>query len=132
MNYLKITLSTFAIFTIGYLTIVWFEKEIVLNDLRLSKNITEAKIVRLVCANRDYITFELNGKEISQRIYLSDNECNQLKRRTHIRLKVGSNNNIIFANDNYNDPPEEWAILLLGGFLVVSIGYYGIIKDMLK
>ena len=76
----------------------------------------------------------LEIKKIGQRIYLSSDECNDLRNKSTIDIKIDRKGNIVFANDTYNDSTEMegLAIILLASFLMFCVFYYFILPEMKK
>jgi len=134
MNLTKVILSLSGILFVIYFSIVSFQTEIMERELRKSDKIVYAKILELNCGRRDNIKFQYQDKRISKRIYLSDDECNELAGKTQIGLKVNLEGNIVFAIDSYNDwaEAELLSIILLGSILSFCILYYGILLELKK
>lgn len=132
MNFSKVFLSICAIIMVTYFSFISYEQEKNERELRKSGEIVYAKILELSCGKRGFIQFLHQGKEIGKRIYLSNEECNELKTKTEIGLKIDQNENIVFANDSYNDwsEAESFSIILLGAFFNFCIIYYGIMPEI--
>jgi hypothetical protein len=111
-----------------------YKRETDKRELKKSIHVVEAKILELSCGKRGNIKFQLNDRIYNQRIYLSHTECPELSNQKTIGVKIDSERNIIFANDNYNDwsEAESVSIVLLCLFLISLITYYGIISDIKK
>ena len=132
---MRIFLSLLGIITVIYFTYTSFEQEKKEMNLRAKNEIVYAQILKLSCGTKeDYIKFKYNGKEIGKRIYLSEKECEQLKTESNIGIKIDQNENIVFANENYNDLSEAelFAIIALGAFFIFCIIYYGIAPELRK
>ena len=134
MNPTRIFLSIAAIVIVAYFSLVLFEQEKKESNLRQSSKTVYAEILELKCGKRDFIRLRYNGKEIGKRIYLSTEECAELEKNGEIRLKIDSEGNIVFANNNYNDwsEAESFSILALGAFFIFCIVYYGIVAEVKK
>lgn len=134
MSYTKITYSIIGIFIVLYFSYTSYKQE-KREQLLFSKGRTiQVKILEIQCGKKAFIKFRVNGKERGQRIYLSINECEELKKKTQIGIKTDSQNNIVFANENYNDwsEAESVSIILLALFFVFCIFYYGIKPEIAK
>jgi hypothetical protein len=96
--------------------------------LRDSGLILEGDIVNLNCV-QGAVTFKVQGKIFTQRIYLTKKECEALAAKNKIRLKVLSSKEFVYADEEYNDWTEAeiistWMLTLA---LVMIISYYYIV-----
>lgn len=134
MNLTKIFLLICAVLTVIYFSYVLYKQEKDERNLRATNKIVYAEIIELEYRKQGFIKFRFNGKEIGQRIYLSKEEYNELKNKSKIGLKIDDDENIIFANESYNDwsEAESFSILALGTFFIFFIIYYGIIPEIKK
>ena len=134
MNISKILLSIFGIIVVIYFAFVFYQNEVDERQLRLTENIVQVKILELSCGKRDFIKLRIRGKEIGKRIYLSVSECDELRTRMKIGIKIDSKNNFVFAYDEYNDwsEAELYAIIILAAFFIWLIFYHGIVQGMKK
>ena len=135
MRFIKIFFSILEIISIFYITILANKQEKNEIILRKKSEIVYAKILKVRCGKRGNIWFRYKGKEKTKRIYLSYDECIELRKKDKSGLKIDQDKNIIvFANDRYNDwyEAESVAILLLGTFFIFYIAYYGIITELKK
>lgn len=135
MNLNKIILYSLAILAVLCVTYFLYQREQDEKKLRIEGNdIVYAKILELSCGRRDFIRFQYMGQEIGQRIYLTDSECNELKGKNEVGLKIDTQGNIVFANDSYNDwsEAEMASILMLGAFFIFCIIYYWMLPEIKK
>ncbi len=132
MNISKILLSIFGIIAVVYLSFFSYQNEVDERQLRLKGSIIQVEILELSCEKRDFIKLRIRGKEIGKRIYLSVSECDELRAKTKIGIKMDSKNNFVFAYDEYNDwsGAELYAIIILAVFFMWLILYYGIIQEI--
>ena len=131
---MRIFFSLCCILTVIYFTYISYKQEEKEKDLRTTNEIVYAQILELSCGKQDYIKFKYKGKEIGKRIYLSEKECNELKTESNIGLKIDKDENIVFANESYNDwsEAESFSIIALGAFFIFCIIYYGIAPEFRK
>lgn len=134
MNLTKIALSVVAIMAVAYCTYFFYTKEQREEKLQIEGEVVYVEIIELSCGKRDLITFRYDGKAMSQRIYLSAEECAELKAKDKIGIKIGKDETIVFADANYNNSSktEMIAILLVGAFFIFCFAYYGISPELKK
>ena len=134
INMPKVLLSISGIIAVAFFLYVSLEQELDERALRAKGEIVQAEVLELRCGGKDYIRFRLDGEEMEKRIYLSTEECDALRSNSQIGLKVDGKNNIVFANDSYNDwsEAESVAILILGFFSILGFIFYGIRPEIKK
>lgn len=104
--------------------LVWaysaYNRELLKEDLIKQKSFLEAGILELKCGRKDYIIIKYQGVARKERIYLNDVECRELKKQKVIKVKVDSEDNLVFARLDYNDNSmyERYAIFLIAFFLI--------------
>jgi hypothetical protein len=130
----RISLSIVAIIAVVFWSYSAFEREEKERELRKSTHVIEAEILDLRCGKRGNIKFKINGRIFNKPIYLSTKECSELSSQETIGIKMGSEGNILFANDSYNDwsEAESVAAVLLCLSLVSLIIYHGLIPEKFK
>jgi len=84
-------------------------------ELMKSREIIEASVVNVHCNNSKNrsVKFVLEGREEVKRIYTSREECLELADIGKIQLKIDKDRNIVFAEEDYNDSPENEAVAII-------------------
>ncbi|MEM6265125.1 MAG: hypothetical protein AAGI38_21635 [Bacteroidota bacterium] len=104
MNYYKTLLSIIGMAIVSMYTYSAYQHAHELMNLRKEgKRIIQAEIIKLTCGSKDYITLKINGEQTQERIYLSSAECDELRTKTKIGVKMDEKNNFVFADDTFND-----------------------------
>ena len=134
MNVWKIVLALLGILLCSYLAFLSLASEKEKRELRDRGKVLELNILELKCGKQASIKFHLEGREINERIYLSKDECAELKKQAKIELKVGDDGTFIFAEDSYNDwsEAESLAIVLISAFFIFLIIYRAIWPEIQK
>lgn len=123
MNYIKLLISLFGILLIFILAYYSLEREEEIRVLKKSNEIVEAKIIKLNSSlKNNHIKFKFEGKEFRKRIRVTGEEYKNLVNQDIIQIKVDEKQNIVFAEESYNDNSKTESIATI--FLAVILSFF--------
>lgn len=127
-NIIKAIVAFVLIIILISIAVAFHKKEKRKIALRDSGLILEGDIMKLNCVQGS-VTFKVDERIFTQRIYLTKKECEALSAKNKIRLKVLSSKEFVYADEEYNDWTEAEIIStwLLTLALVLIISYYYIV-----
>ena len=125
MRLFKLALSFLGILFIFLQSSQMLDREKKVRELMNSQEMIEALIIEIKCNNskNKSVKFNLSGRKITKRIYVSKEECLELGDKRKIQLKIDEVGNIVFAKKDYNNSSENdsIAIILIAIFLIFVI-----------